>query len=338
MIPPVPAPTDSTAPVVSVVVATHNRAARLPQLVDALAQQKGVTFEAIVVDDASTDETWEELQRLATHAPFPLRPLRLDRNGGPGPARNAGWRVATATLVAFTDDDCEPTAEWLAALVTAAAGADVVQGATLPDPDHYNTRRGPFSYTLKITGPSPWFETCNMAYRRAWLEQLGGFDEGFRFAAGEDTDLGWRAREAGAQIAFASQAVVFHDVRPEGFLDRVRDARRWAGVPRLVRDHPQLRAHLPRRWFWKLSHPPALLAAAGLVAALVLTASAPGRWPFALGLASAAVLPYGVFRVLVRRLPGRVRSLPAIPLALVVDLAEIAVMARASWRYRTFVL
>jgi cellulose synthase/poly-beta-1,6-N-acetylglucosamine synthase-like glycosyltransferase len=328
-------------PIASVVVATYNRSPLLARLVGALAAQRGdLVFEMVVVDDASTDDTWAELQGLAATAPFPLRALRLDRNGGPGRARNVGWRTAVAPLVVFTDDDCEPMPGWLAAMVAAGADADVVQGATFPNPDDYHSRRRPFSYTLRITAPSPWFETCNMAYSRAWLERLSGFDETFRSTAGEDTDLGWRAREAGARFTFAPRAGVLHDVRPEGFLDRVRDARRWGSVPRLVHDHPPLRGHLSGGWFRKRSHPPALLAAAGLAIALT-----PARWLVGTGglgwravLAAGAAAPYVAHRLRGGRLPGRLRGVMAMPLALVVDLAEIVVLAWGSRRYRALVL
>jgi GT2 family glycosyltransferase len=325
-------------PLVSVVVPTHNRAGRLARLVDALGRQAGgVPMELVVVDDASTDGTWAELERLARGAPFPVRPLRLDRNAGPATARNAGWRAARGAYVAFTDDDCVPQPGWLAALVEAFADADVVQGVTFPDPVQA-AGRGPFSYTLNVVRESGWYETCNLALRREWLEKLGGFDEGYRHPAGEDTDLGWRAREAGARRVFAPRATVLHDVHPSGLRDRLRGLHRWEGVVRAVRDHPDLRQHLYRRWFWKWSHPPAIVAGAGLAAAAAIVARTPSRWPAGALVAAAGCAPYGWFRLFVSHLPGGLSSLPAIPAGLVLDLGEVVVMARASARYRTLVL
>src|SRR4051812_19853042 len=104
-------------PAASVVVATHNRAELLARLTDALRAQSDVdAFEVIVVDDGSADATPDVLRRIERSWPA-LRTIRLDENRGPATARNAGWRAATAPIVAFTDDDCVPQAGWLAGLV-----------------------------------------------------------------------------------------------------------------------------------------------------------------------------------------------------------------------------
>jgi GT2 family glycosyltransferase len=318
---------------VSVVVATHNRADRLARLVAALEHQRGVAglVEVVIVDDASTDGTWPELQRLATAAAgVEVRPIRLDRNQGPAVARNAGWRAARGPVVAFTDDDCVPARGWLAALLGRLdrAGAGVVQGQTVPDPDGMAPVH-PFAHTVEVTAEWGWYETCNIAYRRELLEALGGFDERFRLPWGEDTDLAWRARESGARIAFEPAAVVLHDVQPGTVLDQVRATRRREGVVIAIARHPQLRANLHQRVFLRPAHLPALVAAAGVVVA------ARSR------LAGAALaVPYCYVRTFGRDpIRARRRHWPvAVPAMLVVDLAEIAMLARASWRQRVVVL
>jgi glycosyltransferase involved in cell wall biosynthesis len=320
-------------PIASVVVATHERAHLLPRLVGALENQEGVgPFEVIVVDDASRDGTWRQLQALAREAGVPFRPLRLERNSGPATARNAGWRAARAPLIAFTDDDCTPCRGWLSAIVGALRRADLVQGRTLPDPEAPG--HGPFSRTLQVTDESGFYQTCNMGYRRDLLERLGGFDERFRHPTGEDTDLAWRAREQGARSAFEGVALVHHDVRPSNFLTHLRDTPRWEGVVLAVRHHPSLRGHLYRHWFWKDSHPPALLAGLGLAVA-TKPRSAPA---IKLG-ALALTLPYVRYRARVNPLGGGPRRrTAAIPAALIADLAEVGVMIAASARYRTVLL
>src|SRR5687767_8588263 len=105
----------SAPTVISVVVATHQRRHLLPRLLGALDAQREVgPFEVIIVDDGSTDGTWEELVRLGVDARFPLRVERLENNCGPAVARNVGWRRAEGQLIAFTDDDCVPQPGWLA--------------------------------------------------------------------------------------------------------------------------------------------------------------------------------------------------------------------------------
>src|SRR5687768_10205396 len=97
----------SEPPAISVVVSSFQRAAKLERLLRALeAQDIAVPFEVVIVDNGSTDDTWETLQRWRDTTPLVLRPVRIEVNRGPSGGRNAGWREARGALVAFTDDDC----------------------------------------------------------------------------------------------------------------------------------------------------------------------------------------------------------------------------------------
>jgi glycosyltransferase involved in cell wall biosynthesis len=333
----------SSTPVVSVVVATHDRAHMLPRLVSAIETQEGVgPVELVIVDDASTDSTWGVLHRLAASAPIPLTPVRLERNSGPASARNAGWRAARGRLIVFTDDDCIPQPGWLRALVDSLTQVDLVQGRTIPIPDR-EASRGPFAHTLWVREEGGRYETCNIAYKRELLEGLGGFDEGFRYTSrsggrrgpiyGEDTDLAWRAKEAGARASFEPAALVHHEVYSSSYGDHLRSMRRRAGLVRTVKRHPGLRRYLHSRWFYQPSHPPALLAGLGI--ALVLTRPrSVTRWAGLL-----LVLPYARYRRVVDPMPCRPRNwVPVTAMALAADLVEVTVLAESSVRYRTLLL
>ncbi len=171
--------------------------------------------------------------------------------------RNAGWRATSGTHVAFTDDDCEPAPGWLAAL--SAVDADVVAGPVAPHPDDPRTGRWDRTVTASEPGLYP---GCNLLVRRAFLEAVGGFDEGLH--GGEDTDLVCRAQKLGAESGWASGALVWHAVRPQTYLEQLRSLPRWAGLAAVVKRHPELRALAHRRVFWKASHPRAVLALLGL--------------------------------------------------------------------------
>ena len=315
---------------ISVVIATHNRASRLSRLVDGLASQEGVRFEVVLVDDASTDSTWEELDRLAGAAPFSLRPLRLTRNSGAAAARNAGWRAAGAPLVAFTDDDCVPQPGWLEALVGHLADSDLVQGQTRPNPDQIGNQ-GPFSRTIDVTREFGYYETCNMGYRRHWLERVNGFDEQFRYPYGEDADLAWRIKDAGGTSYFAPEALVYHDIWPSDYRAHLRDRVRREGLVLALKKHPRLRR--ARGVFQNGAHPAALVALAGGAAFLMKPSTT------RLGLAAALGLPYvWACRKYNPSPPRKVQWLVVLPLHLVADSYEVSVLARASLRYRTLVL
>jgi glycosyltransferase involved in cell wall biosynthesis len=91
-----------TAPLLSVVIPTWNRAHLVCEAVESARAQRPGTVEVIVVDDGSTDGTAELLERrFGSEA----RLLRMPERGGPGAARNAGVRVATGELLAFLDSD-----------------------------------------------------------------------------------------------------------------------------------------------------------------------------------------------------------------------------------------
>ena len=146
------------------------------------------------------------------------------RSGGRGPAaaRNTGWVVARTPWVVFLDDDVEVTHSWRDDLAADLAGAspDVggVQGridVPLPrDRRPTDNERG----TAGLAG-SRWI-TADMAYRRAALERVRGFDERFRRAYREDADIALRVEAAGYWLVRGGRRTV-HPVRP---------ARWWASV------------------------------------------------------------------------------------------------------------
>lgn len=317
-------------PRVSVVVATHNRAGRLADLLASLREQTlpSHEFEVIVVDDASADDTQRVLAAAAERGGLTLRTIRREQSGGPGAARNDGWRAATAPVVAFTDDDCVVASDWLERGLAKAGehpGA-VVQGRTNPIPAEAD-RLGPFSRTLRVNELGPYYQTCNIFYPRDVLERVGGFDaEAFKLR-GEDCDLAWRAIAAGADTVFAPDAEAFHAVNRIGPVGRLRIAWLWFEAVQLFRRHPELRkVHLHYRVFWSGSHYLLLRA----VVALLLRRRLPAVFTWWLG------KPY--LGYLVERGQREGGGPLLAPYWLAYDLVETAAMVRGSVRYRTFVL
>ena len=334
-------------PAVSVVVPTHNRLPLLTRLLDALEAQRGIDFEIVVVDDCSADGTWEFLGRrceaatangggAVTGSAVRLHRLRTPVNSGPATARNIGWRQARGDLVAFIDDDCVPGPGWLEALAGTAADADIVQGPTLPLPEQA-AGRGPFAVFVWIDRDYGRYETCNIAYRRDLLEQLDGFDESFGTVGGapvwgEDVDLGWRAREAGARFAFVPAALAHCEVHRSDYRAYLRQIRRHGGLVRNVARHPGLRRHYPAGMFMQASHPLSLLGLAGLM----LMSARPASVRHA-AMTTALALPYVWYRTRTNPLPCRPQNrIPVLVLAWVADLADTATLASASVRYRSF--
>lgn len=149
-------------------------------------------------------------------APFLAR-VGVLRSGGRGPAaaRNVGWRAAGSAWVAFLDDDVVPPAEWCRRLAAdlAAAGPRVagVQGRiVVPLPPE----RRPTDWERNVVGleRARW-ATADLAYCRAALAEVGGFDERFTRNYREDADLALRLTGAGWEIAQGERTIV-HPVGP----------------------------------------------------------------------------------------------------------------------------
>ena len=235
-------------PRVSVVIPVRNRRDLLRRTLEALAAQTLQDHEVIVVDDGSTDGSIEVAMAHAADDPR-VQVVSGDGNGAVG-ARTAGVRMATASILAFTDSDCSPDPKWLEAGVAAIErGIDVVQGRTEPARSVRPLERSVWS--IRDDGL---FATCNVFYRRAAFEAAGGFDGtagdrlGFRpgtrlrgYGFGEDTLVGWRVRRSG-RASFASDALVAHAVFPPDIRDAFTRAWTMGAFPGLVREVPELRA------------------------------------------------------------------------------------------------
>lgn len=272
------------APAITVAIATYNRAGFIPELLCALERQSlgAGRFEVVICDDGSNDDTWARLSAAVTSTALRLRVVRLSGSGrGPARARNVAFGRGRAPVVAFTDDDCIPTAGWLAGLLAAFDGADVVQGAVAAEPEAWSTA-GPWTKTLWVTGMTPWFETANVAYRRTLLDAVGGFDENDGIsrrpgglAFGEDVLLGARAVAAGGRRAFVPDAVVHHRCLPGSYAEYLEARRREVGFPGLAKRSELVRDNLVAGVFLTRRRAAFDVAALGVVLAL---ASRRLRW------------------------------------------------------------
>ena len=312
---------------VSVVVPSHGRSLRLWWLLNALEEQtlERHRYEVVVVHDYDDAHFLKLLDEHPLASAGCLRQVRIEPHmRSPSRQRNIGWRAARAAIIAFTDDDCRPKPDWLATLLEVASRTPdgIVQGSTRPDPLERAVFAAPHHRTLRIEPPSIHAQTCNIAYPRALLERIGGFDEAV--PAGDDTDLALRAKAAGANQTAAPEAVVFHAVEEFTLPEVLRANWRWRHLPYVVGKHPQLRAEFVIGLFWRETHAKLALALMGVAVAT--------RWrPGAL-----LAIPY-VGRVVNRRGRGkrsRIVGVFEFPGQLVVDLAEMLTMLSGSLRYR----
>ncbi len=201
---------------ISVVICVYNGAETLADSLRAVLAQSfpRPRYEVIVVDDGSTDDS------AAIAAQFDVQLLRAPHRGHVA-AKNLGWRAARGEWVAFTDDDCGPTRNWLTLLrhaVEQGDAAEPVLGAAgriagYPSPSpvpRYVELTGGFNTDRHLQHPTfPFAPGGNLLYRRAALVAVDGFDE--RYASYDTCELHTRLRRrVGGAFRYEPRAVVFH--------------------------------------------------------------------------------------------------------------------------------
>ncbi len=211
----------------SVILPTYNRCKTLVKTLHALFAQEQIARDAwdvIVVNDGSTDETQAVVMDLKPQAPVPLTYLQ-QANSGPAKARNVGIRAASAPLVFIMGDDilASPTllARHIAAHERYSQPGDAILGRVTWSPAltvtpfmrWWGENRFRFSELVQgIVKPDfTFFYTCNISVKRAFLLEHGLFDEDFRAAAYEDTELAHRLNQAGLHIHFEPEAGAYHE-------------------------------------------------------------------------------------------------------------------------------
>lgn len=224
---------------ISVVVPTCRRHHLLARCLKALVEQDldPASYEVLVADDAECEETRRVVESWTIVGRPAIRYLPVRHAHGPAAARNVGWQAASGETIAFTDDDCLPTPGWLAAgLAALDAGADAAWGRLeMPLPD------SPTDYERDAAGLAHCeFVTANCFCKKSALVQVGGFDERFRAAWREDSDLYFSLLERGCRIVHAPDAAVVHPIRPAPWGISLRQQAKTRFDALLFSKHPTL--------------------------------------------------------------------------------------------------
>ena len=217
------------APAVSVVVVNWNRRELLRGCLQSIAIQAGVSYEIIVVDNGSTDGSLDAVSEFKQTVSFPVRLIANKANLGFCTANNQGIAEARGPYIALLNNDAEAAPGWLAAMVRELdtrpefgmiASKIVVyddprridKAGHLIYPDGQNRGRGSgeidagqYDQVEEVL----WPDGCAALYRKAMLDEIGGFDEDL-FAYGDDAELGLRARIAGWKCLYVPEALVRH--------------------------------------------------------------------------------------------------------------------------------
>jgi glycosyltransferase involved in cell wall biosynthesis len=207
---------------IALVIVTRNRHGQLARTLQSLKKLRTqLAWELILVDNGSTDDTAQVLQRFAAEFPHPVR-LVYEPGLGQGNARNAGWKSSQAEIVAYLDDDCYPADDFLDAVVECFAenpNLGFISGRILlyDESDLRMTIQesvtrislAPYSFILPGV-----IQGANSAFRRAALAEVDGFDPRFGGAKGqflaEELDVAARISVAGCHGAYDPRPLVYH--------------------------------------------------------------------------------------------------------------------------------
>ena len=215
----------------SVIIPTFNRADTLSQTLSALESQTVETgsYEVLVVDDGSDDDTAEQVRQAQQHYPTPLFYF-YQQNRKQGAARNLGASSARGELLVFLGDDIFPTPTFLSEHLQARQSYEtksgdpsklVLIGYTTWPPglertsflEYIGEKGWQFGFSL-IEDPEDvefnYLYSSNVSIERRFFLESGGFDEHFKEYGWEDIELSLRLKERGMRLAYCPDAVAYH--------------------------------------------------------------------------------------------------------------------------------
>lgn len=230
----------ASAPFISVVVCTRDRPEQIKKCLGRLARQQYPRYEVVVVDNAPTSDALRKVVEGQAGAQAEFR-YCVEPRPGLSWARNAGIAAAASDVIAFLDDDDEPDEHWLAGIAAGFARGErigCVSGVVLParldnavenlfeEIGGHSKGRGFVKETFAKSGPQsplwplpPFGVGANMAFRRAALDRIGGFDvalgAGTPTGGGEDTLAITLVMLCGYEVAYEPVALMWHHHRQD---------------------------------------------------------------------------------------------------------------------------
>lgn len=221
--------------IITVIIPVYNGSSTIERCLDSLAYQTMPrdTYEIVVVDDGSTDNTSTIVNQWISDHPNLTVSLVYQENAGPAAARNYGVQVAQANVLLFTDADCAPLADWIEAMgrpfgleridnrsvqlvaretenpIVGVKGAYVTEQSELvPNfvQAEYEDRYDRMRHLPQID----FIDTYSAGYVKEILVQNEGFDPVFTTASVEDQELSFRLAQKGYKMVFEPAAKVSH--------------------------------------------------------------------------------------------------------------------------------
>lgn len=346
--------TINPVPFVSVIVPAYNEGVVLADCLGSILKSGYPRLELIVVNDGSTDDTAEVMERYSDRAVTITK-----ENGGKGSALNAGIERASGEILFFVDADGLFTSDTIPNMLAGFRNKNVgaVCGNDQPVNTHNvltriltlmtHTGTGLARRGLALLGMLPIVAGNSGAFRASAIRQVGGFRED---TLGEDLELTWRIQEAGYEVEFVADAIILAEV-PDNLPALWKQRVRWArGLLQTARLHKRefltplesmFHVFLPVNFFAQIIQPLLqlvaivgipLLVVLGLMGADNWTANLPSMWiAFGVGISTVNI----VLALILDRAWRNFRHLIALPLLLPYSLFLSCVVASAVWKELT---
>jgi len=195
----------------SVIIPAYNEEKTIGKTLESLKKQSFRDFEIIVVDDGSKDGTAEIAKKNGAK-------VIKQKNAGPAAARNNGARNAKGEIVVFIDADCVADERWLEHMLKPFSDKEVagVQGAYKSNQKSLVARftqldiEDRYKRLERKADQLDWIGSYSAAYRKNIFNELGGFDEDFPTASGEDPEFSFKVSRKGYKLVFKNNAIVYH--------------------------------------------------------------------------------------------------------------------------------
>ncbi len=228
---------------ISIIIPTYKRPQLLLQCLNALMQQsmESEYFEVIVVSDGYDNETANAAALMANNNSLQnFYCIHLPVKAGPAAARNFGALHSNGSLLAFTDDDCLPDADWLPSLWE-AWDKDGRQEIAFTGRTLVPVNNPPTDYEKNIAQlETAAFITANCACTKAAFIRAGCFDEAFPAAWREDSEFHFKLLEKNIPVVKATKAVVVHPVRKAAWGISLKEQKKTIYDALLHKKHPSL--------------------------------------------------------------------------------------------------
>ena len=188
-------------PLVSIVIPMYNNEETIAECIESLLNQTYRNLEIIVVDDGSTDDSYQIVKK------YPIKVFRLETNYGPSRARNFGIKIANGDIIIFVEADAKYSSNYVEIIIKPLNNTEIggsIAGGRIVWSDknnvlvrYWNTRFGEAIIAVTIEGLRPVIGAW--AFRKEIFDKVGLYDETLK--CGEDVDFVNRIKKAGYKIA-----------------------------------------------------------------------------------------------------------------------------------------